>query len=403
VNDYISISDYSYELPEEKIARYPLRKRDTSKLLVFRDGLITENRFNFLSSYLPEKSILFFNNTKVIHARLLFTRSTGASVEIFCISPADPQDYQAAFSSEKTVTWLCMVGNLKKWKQDSLSMTVRCRNRKVILVAEKISRLDDGVIVSFSWDDDISFGEIIDAAGRMPIPPYLNRPPEAIDEERYQTVYSKYDGSVAAPTAGLHFTPAVINEIRDKGISIHEITLHVGAGTFQPVKSENAMVHKMHRELFSVELSTINLLGKAEFAVIATGTTTLRTLESLYWLAVKSVRSGKVENSLEQWEYSQIQKEPPRTEVFRSFYDLLIRHNLGHYKAYTGIMIVPGYKFKVVDALITNYHQPKSTLLLLVAAFIGKGWKKVYDYALENDFRFLSYGDSSLLWRKNIH
>ena len=398
-NETIPIHEYSYELPDNRIAKYPLSERDASKLLEYRTGMIKETIFKNLKDLLPEDSLLFINNTQVIHARLLFRRPTGASIEVFCLSPYDPSDYQLAFTSTHNSTWKCMVGNLKKWKDEKLETPLEINHKKFNLTAEKIGMESNEVIVHFSWNNEVTFAEVIDTAGSVPIPPYLNRNAEVIDNERYQTVYSKYRGSVAAPTAGFHFTPGILDQLKTKNIHLKEITLHVGAGTFQPVKSNNVLEHKMHPEFFSIGIENLKALASTKKNIIATGTTTLRTLESLYWLAVKSVREQKVVTSLGQWDHYNLIAELSFQEAISELIILMLKQNLKVFSAETGIMIVPGYTFQVVDLLITNFHQPQSTLLLLVAAFIGNAWKKVYDYALEHDFRFLSYGDSSLLWK----
>jgi S-adenosylmethionine:tRNA ribosyltransferase-isomerase len=395
----LDIKEFNYLLPEERIAIYPLVKRDVSKLLVYKQSWITDDKFSNICYHLPEKSILFTNNTRVIHARLKFQKSTGANIEIFCLSPADPSDYQLSFSKTKTCTWHCIVGNLKKWKSEILELAVQIDGLKTILYAERMGSENDTELIRFSWADDIGFGIILENVGNIPIPPYLNRNSENIDNERYQTVYSKFDGSVAAPTAGLHFTPEVFDQLRKNNILQAEITLHVGAGTFQPVKSENAMDHKMHQELFSVDLNTIKLLAANSEPVIATGTTTLRTLESLFWLAVKSLSQNRLVNQLEQWDNHLYTSNLSKKEIFSELLILMQKEQKDKLVANTGIMIIPGYQFKVADALITNFHQPQSTLLLLVSAFIGSDWKKVYKHALKQDYRFLSYGDSSLLWK----
>ena len=395
----IDIKDFNYFLPDEKIAKYPLEKRDTSKLIVCKNYEITDDIFLNIGSYIPQNSLLFRNNTRVIHARLIFYKQTGAKIEIFCLSPAEPSEYQLSFSQTRSCTWSCMVGNLKKWKDEKLLLKVKVDTDIVSLQAEKIGTELDKIQVKFSWDHEISFGKLLDHIGYIPIPPYLNRESEQIDNERYQTIYSHFDGSVAAPTAGLHFTPSVFEKLTKKNIIPLDITLHVGAGTFQPVKAVNAMEHRMHKEAFSINKSIIKNLAENHNPVVATGTTTLRTLESLYWLAVKSISTNKIQNKLEQWENEQLPHEISYQKAFSDLYELMNKEETENLLAETGIMIVPGYKFKVVDGLITNFHQPQSTLLLLVAAFIGDAWKSIYEHAIKNQYRFLSYGDSSILWR----
>jgi len=400
VSDILDIRDYYYELPEERIAKYPLPERDQSKLLIYKEGVIRESGFEKITESLPYPSCLFYNNTKVIHARLKFRRKTGAAIEIFCLNPYEPKDYQLVFSQEKTCTWYCLVGNLGKWKEDTLENSFLLQNKQVLFTAKKIRKEKEFVLVNFRWDQPFTFGEIIEHTGLIPIPPYLNRNSENIDNERYQTIYSKPEGSVAAPTAGLHFTKRVFDTLREKNILPVEITLHVGAGTFQPVKTRNALDHPMHSEFFSINQKVVEMLATCDLPIIITGTTTLRALESLYWLAVKSLHKKQICNSLSQWEYQHLSTPLSKKQVFEEFLELLHRTKNDSFEAQTAIMIVPGYKFMIADGLITNFHQPGSTLLLLVAAFIGDSWKAVYQYAMENNFRFLSYGDSSLLFRK---
>jgi S-adenosylmethionine:tRNA ribosyltransferase-isomerase len=394
----LSIQDYTYSLHEERIAKYPLYKRDQSKLLIYRSGNMHEDIFRNIEKYIPSRTHLFYNNTRVIHARLLFHKPGGAIIEVFCLSPYQPSDYQQAFSQTEKCVWECMVGNLKKWKSETIKLQAVINNKPIVLNAEKTLR-DNKILISFSWNSGISFGKILDEIGNIPIPPYLNRKSEEIDKERYQTIYSKLDGSVAAPTAGLHFTSEVIEKLYEKEIILNEITLHVGAGTFQPIKSSNAFEHKMHGEVFTVSGIIPELLSTTNNSVVATGTTSLRALESLYWLAVKSMSEKKLIYKLNQWDYNLLPQTITVNEAFRSFLDLMKFNGLQSYTAETEIMIVPGYEFKIADGLITNFHMPKSTLLLLIAAFVGDRWKDIYNYAQENDFRFLSYGDSSLLWR----
>jgi len=330
---------------------------------------------------------------------LIFQRRTGTSIEIFCLSPYQPADYQLAFFATGSCTWECMIGNMKKWKNESLELRIRFNKKTLILCAEKIKITENGVLVYFTWNVAISFERLLEITGAMPIPPYLKRNAESIDEERYQTTYSKFSGSVAAPTAGLHFTPEILNRFKLKNIHLHEITLHVGAGTFQPINSENIMEHQMHPEFFSVEIDTLKKLANIKGPVIVTGTTTLRTLESIYWLALRSMQEHKIITSLDQWEHLSIEPFLSYKDAVTGLISLMEKQGLHTFSARTKIMIVPGYEFQVVDVLITNFHQPKSTLLILIAAFIGNDWKNVYKFALENDFRFLSYGDSSLLFR----
>jgi len=394
----INIKDFNYFLPDEKIAKYPLQQRDRSKLLLYRDNKITDDYFYNIANHLPGQSILFRNNTRVIHARLLFQKKTGAHIEIFCLSPSDPAEYQFSFSQTETCEWNCIVGNLKKWKNEILQLPVTINGVQINLKAENIGKELDKVKIRFTWNGEIGFGKLLDHIGNIPIPPYLNRKSELIDNERYQTVYSHFDGSVAAPTAGLHFMPDVFERLSLKEINVHDITLHVGAGTFQPVKSENALQHCMHCESFLINKRTIQLLAESQETIVATGTTTLRALESIYWLAVKSIEKGTIHSQLDQWENQKFEQNISRQTAFNGLYELMQKEKTETLIASTGIMIVPGYQFRVVNGLITNFHQPCSTLLLLVAAFVGKAWKNIYNHAIENNYRFLSYGDSNLLW-----
>jgi S-adenosylmethionine:tRNA ribosyltransferase-isomerase len=392
----IQISDYNYLLPDDKIAKYPLPRRDQSKLLVYQHGNIDFNLFNKLPEILTTGNLMVFNNTRVIPARLKFKKASGANIEIFCLEPIDPADYQLAFQSHKCV-WKCMVGNLKKWKDDGLVMEI---NGNIKLNAIKVKDFKTYQYIEFTWNSPLTFSEIIELAGVTPIPPYLNRESEDIDRDRYQTVYSSIKGSVAAPTAGLHFTSGILQSIKAKGLTETELTLHVGAGTFKPVQSDSIAGHEMHTEFFSVTLQTLSLLKENHGKIIAVGTTTLRTLESLYWLGLKVKNGGEEKNllHLDQWDAYELEPNLSYTEAIDALSGYLKSKGMMELYATTQIMIIPGYKARSVEALITNFHQPKSTLLLLVAALIGDDWKKVYDYALNHDFRFLSYGDSSLLY-----
>ncbi|MDR3246882.1 MAG: S-adenosylmethionine:tRNA ribosyltransferase-isomerase [Prevotellaceae bacterium] len=398
----IKIGDYAYPLPEERIAKYPLSERDKSKLLVYKDKYLSESIFNNITDYLSEKSLMVFNNTRVIQARLLFKKETGAQIEIFCLEPENPADYAVNFQSRNKCEWKCLIGNQKKWKEGVLRKEVKINKDRIVLTAELKKQDNPSNIVCFEWDaPDCTFAEMLEAAGILPIPPYLNRSTEQSDLQTYQTVYSKIKGSVAAPTAGLHFTPEILNHIDSKGIKREEITLHVGAGTFKPVKSETIGDHDMHAELFSVTRHTIENLIKYQGNIIAVGTTSARTLESLYYLGL--LLSGNKDIvpemlTIHQWTPYEIKEhELSVNESLSNIIDYLDKYNLETQIATTQIIIVPGYKFKIVNGLITNFHQPKSTLLLLVSAFVNGEWKKIYDYALSHDFRFLSYGDSSLL------
>lgn len=406
---YIDISEYSYDLPEERIAKFPLPNRDDSKLLVYRNGEISENRFRNLGDELPERAMLVFNNTKVVRARLVFFKETGARIEIFCLEPHDPSDYERAFAVKGRCEWRCMVGNLKKWKEGtSLSTEFETGNtgRGSDMIPHRLSATLIGTrgsehIVRFEWDVDMTFGQLLETLGRIPIPPYLCRESEQGDTERYQTVYSKFEGSVAAPTAGLHFTPELISQLAEAGHGTGEVTLHVGAGTFLPVKSDNAAEHEMHTEHFEFSDETISNLLDNYGRIIAVGTTTVRTLESLAALGARVLSGGEPmpAEPVGQWEIydTDADADAGGEEPLHALLGYMKNNRLGKIKAATRIMITPGYKFRVVNGMVTNFHQPKSTLLLLVSAMIGNDWSKVYDYALANDFRFLSYGDSSLL------
>lgn len=395
----IDISKFTYDLPDNRIAKYPVEKRDRSKLLLYKKGEISEFDFTHISEIVPANSSLFYNNTRVIHARIQFFKVTGARIEIFCLSPHEPSDYQIAFQETKTCTWICMVGNLKKWKTESLKALFTINNVEYTLTADKSGTDDKGnSLIKFTWTGGFSFAEVLNANGKIPIPPYLNRDTEEVDTRRYQTIYSQYDGSVAAPTAGLHFTPEVFEDLKRKKVKLQNVTLHVGAGTFQPVKTENAREHKMHGEQIIVDKRLLQNIIDNEGSIIATGTTTMRTLESIYWLGVKC-SFGETPNHLMQWDWERLNKALSMEESIQLLIDYIEREGIESFSAVTEIMIVPGYQFRVVDILITNFHQPNSTLLLLIAAFIGEKWKDVYAFALENNFRFLSYGDSSILFR----
>ena len=393
----IRIESYDYQLPDERIAKYPLEQRDKSKLLVYNKGMITSDTFYSVDKYLPDNSTLVFNNTKVIQARLKFYKETGAQIEIFCLEPIEPSDYALAFEQTEKVTWKCIVGNLKKWKTEDLKSRIRIKDSEIEIVATKKGAVGNTQIIEFKWNNNlVSFSEILENVGVTPIPPYLNRESENIDKERYQTVYSKFKGSVAAPTAGLHFTKPVLEKLQTKDIKLAEITLHVGAGTFTPVKSETVNEHEMHTEHFVVKKETIQQLLDAE-RIVAVGTTSVRTIESLYWIGVKLIFQNKLDTHITQWEPYNLKTGIFKEEALQALFNYMNQNDLKQIEASTQIMIVPGYDFKMIDLLITNFHQPKSTLLLLIAAFIGDDWKNVYRYALENGFRFLSYGDSSVL------
>lgn len=404
-NSPIYIDEYNYPLPDERIAKYPLAKRDASKLLVYNNQKITESVFSSVSDFLPHNALLVYNNTRVIQARLLFKKDTGASIEVFCLEPLQPADYAQSLGSTTECVWKCMIGNLKKWKEGKLSKQIELAGEKCTFTAERHQTEGNTHSVKFSWDNAaIHFADILENAGELPIPPYLHRKTEESDLTTYQTVYSKIKGSVAAPTAGLHFTEEVFESLKPKQIAIEEVTLHVGAGTFQPVKTRDIAEHHMHTEVISVQRSTIESLLKQLGNIIAVGTTSVRTLESLYYIG-RQVQEGtgegkeNMELSVSQWEPYEYNEEVSTSDALQSLLDYMYENNLTTLHAETQIMIKPGYKFRVVNGMITNFHQPKSTLLLLVSAFVGGNWKQIYDYALENDFRFLSYGDSSLLMK----
>ncbi len=393
----IKIEDYTYDLPEERIAKFPLEKRESSKLLIYDEGRIEEKHFYEVPELLDSNKMLVFNNTKVIYARILFQKITGAVIEVFCLEPYQPSDYAQNFAAYGKCEWKCMVGNLKKWKEGSISCNYQFEGKEYHLLATQKRREENDVIVEFSWSTPLSFSEVLECCGRIPIPPYLNRESEEDDKIRYQTVYSKNEGSVAAPTAGLHFSIPVLNTLREKGVTIEELTLHVGAGTFRPVKSETIGGHEMHTEHISVRREVIEHLYAHPNDIIAVGTTSVRTLESLYWMGVKRILGMADFNSLEQWEAYRLPLHYTLQESMTALLSWFKEQDAELLKAKTTIIIVPGYSYRVISAMFTNFHQPQSTLLLLVAAAIGNDWHKVYDYALEHGFRFLSYGDSSLL------
>ena len=404
----IYIADYNYPLPDERIAKYPLAERDHSKLLVYRNGQVSEDVFYHVGDYIAPDSLLIYNNTRVIQARLEFHKATGARIEIFCLEPIAPHDYQLSLGSTTGCTWKCMVGNVKKWHDESLEF--RVESLGVTLRAYKEQTMGNTFAIRFEWNgDNISFAEILDAAGELPIPPYLNRKTEESDKTTYQTVYSRIKGSVAAPTAGLHFTDKVLNDLRNRGIETDEVTLHVGAGTFLPVKTADANEHTMHTEIIAVPKATIKHIISKLGKIVAVGTTSMRTLESLYFIGAKLRNTGiseyrNTEIHVGQFEpYEEVRSETVSLcevrEKLQAIIDYLEATGQETLHAETQIMIKPGYEFHVVDQLITNFHQPQSTLLLLVSAFVGGDWKTIYDYALSHDFRFLSYGDSSILTR----
>ena len=411
----ILIEEYNYPLPDERIAKYPLAQRDQSKLLIYRNGQVSEDRFYRVGEYLPADSLLIYNNTRVIQARLEFHKQSedgtqGARVEIFCLEPLEPHDYQLSLGSTDGCTWKCMIGNAKKWKTGALALPVVLPSgEEVRLLVEKGAQTGNTFAVNFSWEGtSVSFAEILDAVGELPIPPYLNRKTEESDKTTYQTVYSRIKGSVAAPTAGLHFTDDVLDGLRQRGIQTAEVTLHVGAGTFQPVKVADANQHTMHTEIIAVPKTTIQTIIENLGHIVAVGTTSMRTLESLYFLGVQlhdtlhsTPHTLHHTLSVTQFEPYEMAHTLSTYEALQAIVEYLEQTGQDTLHAETQIMIKPGYVFHVVDQLITNFHQPKSTLLLLVSAFVGGDWHTIYDYALSHDFRFLSYGDSSILFRRN--
>lgn len=394
----ISIEAYDYPLPEERIAKYPLAERDASKLLVLKDNEISESQFKHVGDFLPKEALLVFNETKVIRARLQFRKATGSRIEVFCLEPE--KDYQVAFSASSPVRWKCLVGNAKRWKEGKLSMELSVKGEKVTLFAERIAHNDQYSEIEFSWTPEhLSFAAVLEAAGEIPLPPYLHRDAEPSDRDRYQTVFARYDGSVAAPTAGLHFTKPLMEDLHKQGFDFDEVTLHVGAGTFRPVATETIGEHAMHSETIIVRKSLIqNLVQRYGKPIIPVGTTSTRTLESLYWIGVMLKEQGDELRPLhvEQWFPYEDHEDISAVDALHAILEYLDKHGLTRLEASTALMIAPSYKMRVITGLITNFHQPKSTLLLLVSALIGERWKDCYRFALEHGFRFLSYGDSCL-------
>lgn len=398
---HIQIKDFCYDLPDERIAKFPLASRDQSKLLVYRHGEISEDTFSSLPEYIPTGSLMVFNNTKVIQARLHFRKETGALIEVFCLEPIVPADYALNFQQTEHSAWLCMIGNMKKWKEGTLHKEMVVKDKPLTLSATRGETQGTSHRVDFTWDNpEVTFAEILEVFGELPIPPYLNRDTEESDKSTYQTVYSKIKGSVAAPTAGLHFTPAVFEALLEKGVDTQELTLHVGAGTFKPVKSEEIEGHEMHTEYISVSRDTIQKLIKHDAKAVAVGTTSVRTLESLYHIGVTLANKPTATESelhVRQWQpYEQKEYINPIVAL-QKILGYLDRNGLDTLHSSTQIIIAPGYEYKIVKAMVTNFHQPQSTLLLLVSAFVKGDWKRIYDYAMAHDFRFLSYGDSSIL------
>ena len=403
---HIRISDYNYSLPDNRIAKYPLAQRDHSKLLVYNKGKVGEDCFCNLPSHLPEGALMVFNNTRVIQARMHFRKLNasgeplGALIEIFLLEPSQPADYEQMFQARNRCSWLCLVGNLKKWKEGALTRQCIVHDTPCTVSATRLGEQGTSQLVEFTWDGDIPFADIIDAMGELPIPPYLNRATEESDKTTYQTVYSKIKGSVAAPTAGLHFTPEVLAAVDARGIDREEVTLHVGAGTFRPVKSEQIEGHEMHTEYIAVRCQTLEKLLAHDCQAIAVGTTSVRTLESLYYMGLKALRNPDIEDlHVHQWEpYEDASANTvSSSEAIKALLAWMDSHHQSILHSSTQIIIAPGYDYKIVRMLVTNFHQPQSTLLLLVSAFVNGDWRRIYDYALQHEFRFLSYGDSSLL------
>ena len=406
----IAIQEFNYELPEEKIALFPLERRDASKLLVYKKGSISEDTYLGLDSHIPAKSLLIFNNTRVLEARIIFKKTSGAEIELFCLESADLQkDISLSMMKQQKIRWKCMIGGASKWKPgEILIKEVALAGEPLVLRASYVEKRQDGFIIEFSWTPELlSFAEVLHLAGQVPLPPYLKRAVEATDAERYQTIYAQHEGSVAAPTAGLHFTDNIFSRLHQKGISHGYVTLHVGAGTFKPVKSPTLASHEMHAEIIEVRADILEKLLEFTAAdIIAVGTTSMRTLETIYWLGVKTYTEKDLKPEsldLDQWEVYQGKTPlPSREEALESLLNWMKLHKLSTLLSRTRLLIVPGYQFKMAMGLITNFHQPQSTLLLLVAAMVGNDWKRIYQYALTHDFRFLSYGDGCLLFNQEL-
>jgi len=398
---HIQIKDFDYDLPDERIAKFPVAQRDHSKLLIYNKGVITEDVFFNIANYLPRKSLMIYNNTRVIQARMHFRKETGALIEVFLLEPAKPTDYELMFQTCGQCSWLCMVGNLKKWNGSPLMREFCIKGKNVILTATYSHEQGTSHWIDFTWSDsETTFADLLEQVGELPIPPYLNRDTQESDKTTYQTIYSKINGSVAAPTAGLHFTDTVLKSVDAHGIECDEVTLHVGAGTFKPVKSNEINGHEMHSEYISVHISTIENIINHNAHVIAIGTTSVRTLESLYYIGAKLEKNPDLNEEqlhVTQWEPYDTHPTLSPVEALGNIIDWLRRNGIKTLHSSTQIIIAPGYEYKIVNILITNFHQPKSTLLLLVSAFMNGDWRRIYDYALSHDFRFLSYGDSSLL------
>ena len=400
----INIDNYTYDLPDEKIAQHPVNERDSSRLLISERGNIKETEFSRLADFIPPGHMMVFNNSRVVRARILFQKETGALIEIFCLEPVEPADYERIFGSNNPVVWKCIVGNLKKWKGEILKKELHHNGKVYLLTAEKLKNNGDSCEVRFSWNNNnITFSEVLEEAGHIPLPPYINRTDNDEDIKRYQTVYATVKGSVAAPTAGLHFTEKVLSGLATKNIETCELTLHVGAGTFQPVKKQKILNHEMHGEHVIISRETIIKIRSMTDKIVAVGTTSARSLESLYWTGIK-ILQGKInypeDEILDQWEAYSLENTPcTATESVDAVLGYMQDNRLENIRIYTRLLIVPGYKFRLVKGLITNFHQPGSTLLLLVAAFCGEEWRDIYNYALTNNFRFLSYGDSTLMFK----
>jgi len=397
----IKIDDFDYELPVERIAQFPAEERDGSRILLFNGSTINSDIFRNIGNYISKRSLLVFNDTRVIRARLVFHKKSGARIEIFCLEPIDPPGYDASFSSFGPVEWKCIIGNLKKWKTEEIVMKFHSGGTESELRAQKAGEEGEAWRIRFSWNCNLSFGEVIEAAGHIPLPPYITREDVKEDNDRYQTVYSAVKGSVAAPTAGLHFTDAVLDSLSVKGIDRVNVTLHVGAGTFKPVRSATISGHTMHTEHFFVTIDTISKLMACEGKIIAVGTTSVRTIESIYWLGARVTMNPEINiesMKVEQWEPYERNMEISPHSALEALLAAMKRKGFKTISASTQIIIIPGYRFRITNGIITNFHQPRSTLLLLIAAFTGKAWKEIYSYALENGFRFLSYGDSSFLY-----
>ncbi len=402
ISEKIELSEYNYHLPKERIAQYPVDERDMSKLLIYDDGKISDKIFRNIDENIPSDHLLIFNNTRVVRARLKFQKSTGAAIEIFCIEPADPPEYERSFSTKGSVIWKCIVGNLKKWKTGKLKKKFFLNGSSYELHAERLIQMNDTLEIRFSWDcSEITFATILEATGHIPLPPYIEREDKETDAASYQTVYARVKGSVAAPTAGLHFTDLVFRKLEEKGIKTAHITLHVGAGTFQPIKSENISEHEMHCEHFIITRNAVKRILENYGKVIAVGTTSVRTLESIYWIGKKFISGVPSPSniSVDQWEPYLDDSSCSAESALKAIINFMDKWKLSSIEASTSLLIVPGYRFRMINGIITNFHQPGSTLLLLVSAWTGSRWKEIYRYALENNFRFLSYGDSSLLFR----